>query len=253
MLAFNILNHKGRIEVPLENLHTYIKEKGMFVSPRGSATYECLNFTADIVDTTHPYRPNVNTMLQYVEGLNLVAGYTNIEALHTVAPKTTKRFYSTNAMSWYAEPLAGQLPQIIRTLQQDSASRKAIAYLGHNRWCPEDMTCVTSVQFLIRNYTLYTIVNMRSLDLYLGFPYDIPMFELLAQAIKSILGIHLGHLHLQAASAHIYAHSYKEHTWSWQASPRWSPLKVANWTAAQDYAETTLQQIISREVTKCPT
>ena len=244
MLSLVIPEATQPIRLHLSELHSYVKEHGQVVSPRGLSTSECLHFIADISDITYPTRTGINKMLWYVEGLNLVAGYTSIDALQVVAPKTTDRFYMTNAMSWYAEPLAGQLPSIIRMLQKDPVSRKAIAYIGHNRWRPEDTTCVTSVQFLYRNNMLYTVVNMRSLDLFLGFPYDVAMFSMLAQAVRTTLKIPVGRIRIQAASAHIYTHSYVGRLWQWANTYEWPAELSKTWTSAQAFAGYALQEVI---------
>ena len=244
MFALTTNNGTTRRQLSIADLHSYVLANGADVIVRDLETCEALFFTMDISDTARPYRQGVNKMLAYVEGLNLIAGYTDVDALDLVAPQTTKDFYKANAMSWYADAIAGQMQGIIRTLQGDPNSRKAIAYIGHNRYRPEDQTCCTSVQFVWRDDTLFTIVNMRSLDLYLGLPYDAAMFGMLGQAVRRALGISVGRVYIQATSAHIYMHSYKPKPWS-IVDGNWVPTEwqPGPWSSIQRSAEYALREI----------
>ena len=75
------------------------------VSPGGQPTREVIGLTYTGRADEVVQRPGINHSLGIVEGLNLIAGRTNLDALRRVAPKTTARFYDTNRKSWYAEPL----------------------------------------------------------------------------------------------------------------------------------------------------
>ena len=165
-----------------------IAAAGNPVAPGGEPTREVVGLTYEGYADEVVQRPGINHNLGIVEGLNLIAGRTHLDALRRVAPKTTARFYDTNRKSWYAEPLAGGLADTIARLCADPDTRQAIAFIGSNGVAPEDMTCASSVQFLVRDGRLTTLVNMRSWDLFLGLPYNTMMFGILAMAV----GRHLG-------------------------------------------------------------
>ena len=67
-----------------------------------------------------------------------------------------------------------------------------------------------SVQFILRGYYLHCVVNMRSSDVFLGLPYDIFTFSMMAadvlRGLEKRLHTHLelGYLIWNAGSAHIY-------------------------------------------------
>ena len=88
-------------DIQLKNPGLYIVDNGLQVAPRNLDTREILGLRYQGIDVLSPRRPQFNRELAYVEGLQLIAGYTDLEALSAVAPKTTERFYKTNMMSWY--------------------------------------------------------------------------------------------------------------------------------------------------------
>ena len=145
-------------------------------------------------------------------------------------------------MSWYAHDIAHYIRSCISRLMKDPETRKAIAYIGTDRFRDDDATCTTTIQFLIRSNTLYTIVTMRSWDLYLGAPYDISMFSLLSKAVRSRLNIPQGVLYIKPGSAHIYEHSYKSHEWDYK--PTYPvPENFPTWVQAQEWAMSELKRI----------
>ena len=182
-----------------------IAAHGEPVSPGGQPTREVIGLTYTGRADEVVQRPGINHSLGIVEGLNLIAGHTNLDTLRRVAPKTTVRFYDANRKSWYAEPLAEGLADAIARLHDDPDTRQAIAFIGANEVEPEDMTCASSVQFLLRDDRLTAIVNMRSWDLYLGLPYNTMMFGILTMAVGRHLGLpDVPELRINAASAHVY-------------------------------------------------
>ena len=229
-------------DIQVKNPGLYIMDKGSLVSPRGLDTREVLGLRYQGLDVLSPRRPNFNRMLAYVEGLQLIAGYTDLEALSVVAPKTTDKFYRTNMMSWYGADVNLYIKQCIERLKADPMTRKAVAYIGYSRTVPEDATCTLSVQFVWRFERLITVVNMRSWDVNLGMPYDITMFAMLGQAIRAILGIAGGDIVVNAASAHIYLDSYKPHNLGYQ-SCAWIPESFDNLEEAQKWAYKQLAEI----------
>ena len=177
------------------------------VAPGGEPTHEELNvtYTGDAYRLVE--RPRVNYRLGAVEGLQIIAGQTDLHALRRVAPRTTERFYETNRKAWYAEPMDPHLFNVIALLREDPATRHAVVFIGDNGVGENDRTCASSVQFLLRRGVVHCVVTMRSWDLFMGLPYNCMMFGLLAQAVAVCVQgpeYRTPQLAIQAASAHVY-------------------------------------------------
>ncbi|WP_407865460.1 thymidylate synthase [Phyllobacterium phragmitis] len=84
--------------------------------------------------------------------------------------------------------------------------RAAVSFLrdGDRIEDSRDISCVISIQFILRNGYLDMFTNMRSNDLYLGLPYDVFVFSFLQELMCIELGCRLGKYHHHAASLHIY-------------------------------------------------
>ncbi|MAL25559.1 MAG: hypothetical protein CL820_06605 [Croceicoccus sp.] len=67
-----------------------------------------------------------------------------------------------------------------------------------------DKSCLTSMQFLVRDGRLHAVVNMRSNDVYLGLPYDIFLFTIFQERMAFELDISLGSYFHIASSFHLY-------------------------------------------------
>jgi len=92
--------------------------------------------------------------------------------------------YSDDGLTFfgaYGPKVIGQINYIIETLAQDPSSRRAVLNIWReNPPVGKDTPCTLSAQFLIRNNTLDTVVTMRSSDVWLGLPYDIFTFSMIA-------------------------------------------------------------------------
>ena len=78
------------------------------------------------------------------------------------------------------------------------------------------LPCTISVQFVIRDGKLHCFDTMRSSDAWLGWPFDVFNFSMLAWMVLTLLrcrcnsdnhvsvGLELGSLHLTAGSQHLY-------------------------------------------------
>jgi thymidylate synthase len=110
----------------------------------------------------------------------------------------------------YGPKIVRQLPYVIRTLIQDKDSRQAVI----NIWresppITKDPPCTLNCHFMIRGNKLNVFVNMRSSDVWLGVPYDIFNFSMLAGYVMLNLvdyypDLKLGTLYQHAASRHLY-------------------------------------------------
>lgn len=117
----------------------------------------------------------------------------------------------------YGPKIRDQLRYVVAQLAKDPDTRQAVINIWReNPPITKDVPCTISVQFLIRDGKLHVIDTMRSSDLWLGWPYDIFNFSMLARAVilylRNTTGrrYELGNLYLNAGSAHIYSHNYDD-------------------------------------------
>ena len=218
---------------------SYIDLVGEEVAPRGRTTKEIIGLCYDGPLTQWLTRLAFNSALAKVEGENLVRGVTDLVKLRAVAPKTTKRFYEANWMSWYAESMREYQEDILEQLQEDRQSRKAVAYIGAQHSLDEDKTCATTVQALIRDERLSVVVNMRSNDMWLGFPYNLAMFSIWGQAVASVCEAEPGRIIFQTGSAHIYTplSPMKPREWKSEEHVHWLFGPAWKWVDTGDYVQ----------------
>lgn len=167
------------------------------------------------VDTQAHYRPlrgNMNSRIGYMELAQLVGGVYDADAIHAVAPKSQRHLF--NPMMAYGPRIKDQMPGVIEALRRDPLTRRASVLVARPDDSPAptqtlDMPCTTSVQFLLRQGELQTLVYMRSWDLMKGLPYDLVMFGGLAQVVACCLGARATDLTVFAGSAHVYVEDHK--------------------------------------------
>ncbi len=68
----------------------------------------------------------------------------------------------------------------------------------------DDVACVSSLQFFVRNERLHAVTTMRSNDVFWGLPYDIFVMTSLQELMATTLGLKLGTYHHQCGSMHVY-------------------------------------------------
>jgi thymidylate synthase len=122
-------------------------------------------------------------------------------------------FYGAYGPRWRS-----QIDDVICNLLNDRDSRQAVVTIFRPELYDQNMSavvkttrdvpCTISMQYLIRNDKLETIVTMRSWDAYLGFPYDIFNFARLGALVAGQIGIEQGPLIVQAGSLHLYSRNY---------------------------------------------
>jgi thymidylate synthase len=119
----------------------------------------------------------------------------------------------------FKEPNASGLTQFdyaLDVLIKDRSSRKAVMviYSPDDARESKDNPCTLSLQFLIRGGKLLLFVAMRSNDVWLGLPYDLPFFTL----VQEIMCVALqGHYPLLTMGAYTHTvvslHAYQK---DWQ-------------------------------------
>lgn len=103
---------------------------------------------------------------------------------------------------------SNQINRVVEMLQEDPESRRAVIsiYQKDDLWGAggKNTPCTMTLQFLIRDGLLHTIVNMRSFDLIKGLTYDMFVFTMVQELIARRLGVELGTFSHNAGSMHIY-------------------------------------------------
>ena len=98
-----------------------------------------------------------------------------------------------------------QTRNLIRDIKKNRSSRRHVVTF----WNPNDLKymalppCHSSIHVLITS-KVNIVVTMRSLDLFIGLPYDMGMYAIICSAIAKELNIPAGQVIINAASTHIY-------------------------------------------------
>lgn len=99
-----------------------------------------------------------------------------------------------------------QLAKIIQEAKANPNSRRLLCSM----WNPLDLDkmklppCHYSFQFVITNKKVDIIVSMRSLDLFIGLPYDMMMYAAILESFANELNLKSRNVIINAGSAHIY-------------------------------------------------
>lgn len=117
----------------------------------------------------------------------------------------------------YGPKIIDQLTHVVDCLDKDPMSRQAVINIWReNPRVSKDIPCTISVQFMVRDGKLHCFDTMRSSDAWLGWPFDVFNFSMLAWMVLTLLrcrcnsdnhvsvGLELGSLHLTAGSQHLY-------------------------------------------------
>jgi len=99
-----------------------------------------------------------------------------------------------------------QLKSLLRRLKAEPFSRRHLVSM----WNPSETDsmalppCHYSFQFVRDTKGLDLVVSMRSLDLFIGLPYDIAMYALLLKTVAKELEVVAREVVINAANAHVY-------------------------------------------------
>ncbi len=111
----------------------------------------------------------------------------------------------------YGPKIVSQMDYVVDALIKEPTSRRAVLTIWRENPPPSrDTPCTVSVQFLIRNNLLHLVVYMRSSDVWLGLPYDLFTFSMVAGTVflklrdKGLKLLDLGTLTNIAGSRHLY-------------------------------------------------
>jgi len=198
---------------------TQLLAEGAQIAPRGKPTLELSHHTIN-VDMRFPvltvperrlsYRFMVAEAYWILTGDNSVAG---------IAPWNERiAQFSDNGQTFfgaYGPRIAEQMDYVVDKLRTDRETRQACLTIWRPNPPPtKDYPCTVAVVFSIRDGRLSNHVFMRSNDVWLGMPYDVFNFSMLAHLVCCWLNhgkpdaapdlVSPGTLYLTAASSHLY-------------------------------------------------
>lgn len=187
-----------------------VKPRGMEVRERVGGQYKVpMPAYIDLVDR------NVNLAFMFAEAAWIVSGSNRLEDVEPYM-FVYKNFSDDGIFlrGAYGPKVIDQLAYVADCLIDDRDSRQSVLNIWRERPGPsKDIPCTLSMQFLIRNNTLYSVVTMRSHDIVLGFTYDVFTFSMVAKAVQLLLkerglDVDLGILTVTAGSLHLYERHY---------------------------------------------
>jgi len=157
----------------------------------------------------------------------------------TVPSAPGKRIFTSDS--------GNQFERVVEKLREDCHSRRAYIQIllpSDILYETRDVSCVISLQFLVRDSALCCITYMRSQSALMLIPYDIFLFTMLQETVAVSLGIEVGHYYHICGSLHYYNDEeilVKQIIES-QESNRYSPLAMPPMKSASDVLREDLAQ-----------
>lgn len=203
---------------------------GIITAPRGQKTYELPQVTYT-VDMRHPVLSIPKRKLSYRfmanEAYWILHGDNRVETIVGTNPNIAQ--FSDDGETFfgaYGPKWAAQRDYVVRKLVEDKSSRQAgVTFWRENPPKSKDIPCTIALFFQIRDSRLHCHTFMRSSDIWLGLPYDVFNFSMLAHEVCAMInttfnstGCHdvegsvsvmPGKLYLTAASSHLYDRNRK--------------------------------------------
>lgn len=199
-----------------------ILANGERVAPRGQMTKEILQRTL-VVDMRKPVLNVPERQLSYkfmaAEAYWILSGDNKVS---TIAPynKMISQFSDDEEIFFgaYGPKIDAQIEYVVNKLRIDPDTRQAGLTIWRENPPPtKDVPCTVAIFFNIRNGKLNASVYMRSSDVWLGVPYDVFNFSMLAHMVCCFLNSNHdneptvpGTLYLTAASSHLYERNWDE-------------------------------------------
>lgn len=188
------------------------------VRPRGKVTFELPQKTIE-VNMNRPVVCVPERKLNYkfmaaeawwiLSGDNSVAGIAAYNKHISEFSDDGKTFFGA-----YGPKIVGQFDNVVEKLRADRDTRQAVLTLWRENPPPsKDIPCTIAMSFMIRDNQLNCHVFMRSNDVWLGTPYDVFNFSMVAHLVCCYLNrgnadpstqVSPGRLFLTAASSHLY-------------------------------------------------
>ena len=189
---------------------------GRLTKPRGIPCYELNKTTVTLMN--YPCVTIKDRKLNYkfmaAEAHWILSGSNQTKDIVPFNKNIAK--YSDDGITYfgaYGPKFIEQVGYVVDCLTKDPESRQAVINIWREKpRATKDVPCTLNVQFMIRDNKLECHVNMRSSDLWLGWPYDVFNFSCMAEYIMHYLrdvnyacpADDLGALYLHANSMHLY-------------------------------------------------
>lgn len=203
-------------KVWLETLSDLIHD-GERVAPRGLATYD-IPGRQIVVDMRDPVLRVAARKLSYqfmaaeahwiLTGDDSTAGIVPWNKRIAEFSDDGVRFFGA-----YGPPIQAQLNHVVESICRDPATRQAaLTIWRQNPPATRDTPCTVAMVFRLRGLKLDNHVFMRSSDAWLGLPYDVFNFSMVAHQVCCRLNhdkrlerwVEPGDLYLTCASSHLY-------------------------------------------------
>lgn len=145
------------------------------------------------------------------------------------------RPYGVQVRNWNGK--TDQLINVINEIKKNPYGRRHLI----TSWNPSELDqmalppCHYNVQFYISNGKLSSLLTMRSLDIFLGMPFDIVMYAALTHIIAKECGYGVGELVLNATDAHIYHNHFDAVKEQLSRNPKQLPILNLNHKALLSY------------------
>lgn len=186
---------------------------GLTVSPRGCKCLERLGVLATISmddPTVYVSTRKLCPAFAVGEAWWIASGNDKLVDIALFSSKIER--YSDDGISFfgaYGPRFAAQFDYIIESLLKPHSRQATMTFWRPNPPETKDMPCTISATWMIRNGQLHVFDNMRSSDIWTGFPYDIYTFTILSRIICAVLATHglvvtPGNFYFFAASQHLY-------------------------------------------------
>ena len=213
-------------------------------APRELETIE-LCFTQTRVDMRHPVVLNPLRKMGYkfmcAEAAWILRGDNRVMSIEKYSKAISN--FSDDGIWFrgsYGPPVLEQLQYVVNTLVDDPESRQAVLSIWRPRPGPSrDVPCTVSMQFMIRRDLLHCLVNMRSSDAWLGWPYDQFNFSCISAVVAAAYSkcrghrpaLQLGTLVTTMGSSHLYSRDQlnAEACSIHPVSQRCEPLEIDEW------------------------
>jgi len=199
------------------------------VSPRGKLTKELPQATIEI-ELRRPVLTDPRRKLSYTgmaaEAFWILSGWSALVEIEPYLPRM--RNFSDDGVTLagaYGPRIHQQLDYVVKKLLDDPDTRQAVLTLWDRNPGPsKDYPCTVAMDFKLRGGKLNLHVFMRSSDAWLGVPYDVFSFSMVAHLVCCRLNQHRataapdqalspnyvepGTLYLTAASSHLYEENW---------------------------------------------
>lgn len=136
-----------------------------------------------------------------------------------------------------------QIAELVETLKRDPSSRRMVV----SAWNPSDLTsmaltpCHMAFQVIVNDGVLDLVVTQRSADMFLGVPFNIASYALLAHMLAQQTGLKVGELVWNGGDVHVYRNHAEQATQQLEREAREYPtLKLRK---AEDIFSYTIDDI----------